>query len=102
MDELFLKILTAAYASVGIISAFGYWPTIKDVYFRKKPSANINTYAVWTVTTGISLLYGIFILNDFLFIAVSAVGFICCSAVLILSINLKYEKKTKDETSLPY
>ena len=102
MEEIFLKILTAAYACVGIISAIGYWPTIKDVYFHKKPSANISTYAVWTLTSGISLLYGTFILNDFFFRFVAGVGFVCCFTVLILTINLKYRKSSEDETSFSY
>ncbi len=99
---MFVQILTVAYASVGVISAIGYWPTIKDIHFHKKPSANIKTYAVWTLTTGISLLYGIFILNDFLFRVIAGVGFVCCFTVLALSINLKYRKVSGEEESPSY
>ncbi len=45
MKEILLQILIFAYASVGIIATIAYWPTMKDLYHHKKPSAsNYNSY----------------------------------------------------------
>ncbi len=92
MQELFLQLLRFAYGAVGLITFIAYFPTIKDLYVYKKPSANISSYILWTTTSGIALLYGLFILSDMLFISVSAVSFFACAIVLVLSIRLKRNK----------
>ena len=56
MAELFLKLLSIAYAGVGAATLVAYLPTIKDLYVHKKPSANIMSYAIWTITSGISFI----------------------------------------------
>lgn len=90
MEELLLRLLIIAYASAGVIETIAYWPTIKDLYHHKKPSANITSYVLWTVTTGIAFLYSIFILPDLLFRIVSGLNFGACALIILLSINLKY------------
>ena len=92
MIELLLQILTIAYASDGVIANVAYWPTIKDLYFHKKPSANITSYLLWTATSGIAFLYSLFVLKDSLFRIVSGLSFVANALILILSINLKYKK----------
>jgi len=72
MQELIIKLLAVAYGGVGIVNLIAYWPTIKDL-FNKKPSANIPSYFLWTVTSGITLFYSLFVLNDLLFRLVSGV-----------------------------
>ena len=94
MNEFSLYILTAAYASVGIVGKIGYWPTIKDL-FHKKPSANINTYTLWTMTSGVVFLYALLVLNDFLVKIVAGLDFLSCLTVFALGINLKYDLWTK-------
>ena len=89
MKELLLQVLTIAYASVGVIGFIAYWPTIKDLYYHKKASANVTSYLLWTATTGIAFLYSLFILPDFLFRIVSGINFGACALVLLLSIKLK-------------
>ncbi len=91
MREIFLEILILAYAGAGVLGLIGYWPTIKDLYY-KKPSANIPSYILWVITTGIAFLYGIFILPDILFILVSGANFVACVLVLCLAFALKYRK----------
>ena len=91
MKELLLQLLVVAYAGVGVISIVAYWPTIKDLY-NKKPSANITSYVLWTATTGIAFLYGLFILPDFLFRAVSGLNFGACVTVLTMSLSLNKRK----------
>ncbi|MDR2415574.1 MAG: hypothetical protein LBD75_02980 [Candidatus Peribacteria bacterium] len=54
----------------GIISMIAYLPTIKDL-LHGIPSANFTTYFLWFLYYFISILYGIFVLYDWLFILVS-------------------------------
>ena len=89
MKELLLQIIVIAYGATGIVGLVGYWPTIKDLYHHKKPSANISSYVLWSSTGGISFLYAIFILPDLLLRIVSGINFFACVAVLILSLGLK-------------
>lgn len=89
MSNLFLQLLTIAYALVGVIATIGYFPTIKDLWIHKKKSANINSYLIWTLCSGITFLYSLFILPDLLFRIVSGLNFGSCAIVLLLSIRLK-------------
>ena len=88
MQKLLLQILTIAYAGAGVLGLVAYWPTIKDLY-HKKASANIPSYILWVIATGISFLYGLIILPDLLFILVSGMNFAACLVVLLLRIRLK-------------
>jgi hypothetical protein len=92
MQGLLLKILIVAYASVGVVATIGYIPTIKDLWLRRKMSANISSYVIWTGCSGTAFLYSLFILPDLLFRIVSGLNFGCCALILILSIFLKYHK----------
>lgn len=87
--NVLLQILILAYASVGVIYAIGYLPTIKDLYNKKK-SANISSYIIWTFGTGTAFLYSLFILPDFLFRLVSGLNLLACVIILVLSIKVKY------------
>ncbi len=89
MEETLLKILIVSYGVTGIIDTIAYWPTIKDLWLLKKPSANIQSYILWTVTTGIGFLYSLLILPDLLFRFVSGMMFFANVVILILSIRLK-------------
>jgi hypothetical protein len=91
LTELLLKLLIVAYAANGIISTIAYWPTIKDL-FNKKKSANIDSYWLWTLTGAIAFLYSIFILDDWLVRIVVGLSFACCAIILVLSIGLKHSK----------
>lgn len=89
MKEFLLNVLIIVYASVSAIGIIAYWPTIKDLY-RKKPSANINSYILWTVGSGIGFLYSLFILSDLLLKIVSGLYFGANALVLLLSIKLRH------------
>ena len=93
MKELLLQILIFAYAGVGVAAIIGYIPTIIDVSIRKKKNANIGSYVIWTITSGISFLYSLFILPDLLFRVVSAFNLIGCGLVLLFSLILRYTTK---------
>lgn len=92
MNELLLQALIFAYACVGVVAAIAYWPTIRDLYYHKKLSANLTSYLLWTITSGIAFLYSLFILPDLLFRIVSGTNFLACGIILALSINLTRHK----------
>ena len=89
MREILLLALIIAYAGVNVVSLIAYWPTIRDLYFHKKPSANITSYILWTITTGVTLLYALFILPDLLFRIGAVISFGACATILILTVRLK-------------
>jgi len=91
MYDLFIKILTIAYGIGGIITILGYIPTMTDLW-NKKPSANISTYVIWTITTMVATLYGFFILNNILFNVVVTLQLIALIIILTLRIGLKVRK----------
>lgn len=86
-----MQVLTAGYASVGVIGKIGYWPTIKDLYWHKKPCANINTYALWTMTTAVVFIYAALVIDNFWFKVVAVLDFMFCLTILSLSLHLKYK-----------
>jgi uncharacterized protein with PQ loop repeat len=86
VKETFIHILIFLYGTAGILGIFAYMPTIRDLYKYKKQSANITSYALWFETTGISLLYGMFVIQDGLFIFISGTSFVACSTILALMI----------------
>ncbi len=72
-----LIILSFLYASTGIVATIGYLPTIKDLLKRKK-SANISSYIVWTFCSLISFLYALIIVSDLLLEIVTGLNFLSC------------------------
>jgi len=97
MKELFLDGLVFAYVGAGIICCLAYYPTISDLYYHKKTSVNTTTYALWTITALITLLYSIFISQDNLFRIISLINLIACSLVLFLSLKLVKARRSKTD-----
>ena len=95
MKEVLLQVLTLAYAFVGVVSIFAYWPTLKDLYDHK-PSANIKSYLVWTMTSFVSFLYSIFLLSDWLILFIFGINFIFCVVVVLLVFRIKKMSKIRD------
>jgi len=89
ISDILLKLLILAYAGVGVANIVAFWPTIKDLYFHKKKSANIHSYLIWTICGAIAFLYGVFVLQDTLYLIISGANLICCALILFLSIGLK-------------
>jgi len=85
----FISFLFGATAAIDII---GYWPTIKDLYIYKKNSANKRSFALWASTSGVSCLYGIFVLQDNLYIIVSSIYLLANLTVLILTLQINIPK----------
>ncbi|MDR0608264.1 MAG: hypothetical protein LBG52_08250, partial [Candidatus Peribacteria bacterium] len=65
-----------------------YFPTIKDL-LHGIPSANFTTYFLWLIYYVISILYGIFVLFDWLFIVVSGLdaGILLLITILIVRVQ---------------
>jgi hypothetical protein len=74
-ESLLLRVLTIACAGAGIVGVAAYWPTIKNLFYRKKSSANVSTYKIWAATSGIAFSYSLLILPDIFFKIVSAIRF---------------------------
>jgi hypothetical protein len=92
MAETFIYILTFLYGLGGIITFVGYFPTIKDLW-KKKASANVHTYLIWTLTTIVTSLYGFIVLKNLVFILVVNLQLLACATILILALRLKYKKR---------
>ena len=89
MQEILLMILIFLYSIGGIITFVWFVPTMVDLR-KNKPSANIATYVVRSLTTLFTSLYGIFILQDVVFIIVINLQLLACVIVLLLRIRLHY------------
>jgi hypothetical protein len=89
--QIFIKILIICYGASAIVNIVAYWPTIKDLSFDKQDTANLMSYTLWTFSSGISLLYGIFILKDNLLIFIS--GIIFFANLIVWLLKIRYLKK---------
>ncbi|OYT34454.1 MAG: hypothetical protein B6U87_02000 [Candidatus Aenigmarchaeota archaeon ex4484_52] len=89
--ELILTIISFLYAGTGIIAIIGYLPTIKDL-LRRKESANIHSYIVWTLCGCVSFLYALLVISDLLLESVVGLNFAFCAIILILASRLKNRK----------
>lgn len=67
---------------------------MKDLW-KGKPSANVNTYVIWSLTTFIASLYAMFVVKDLIFSLVINLQLAACLIVLILRLKLKFKKKMK-------
>ena len=99
MHNYFIEILTFFYGVGGIITFFSFVPTMIDLW-NKKPSANISTYVVWTMTTFLTSLYGIFVLHNLVFNIVINLQLLACTIVLILRIRMRKEDKIEQTHSI--
>ena len=88
MKQTFLTVLTVLYGAGGIVTFFGFFPTIKDLWLRK-PSANSTTYIVWSLTTFITSLYGLCVLQNLLFNVVINLQLVACVIILFLRVRMK-------------
>ncbi len=86
-----LTIIAFLYAGTGIIATIGYFPTIRDL-LRKKESANIHSYLIWTLCGLITFLYALFVISDLLLEIVTGLNFISCALILVLALRLKHRK----------
>ncbi|HXK52366.1 hypothetical protein H6802_00780 [Candidatus Nomurabacteria bacterium] len=93
MHEIILKFIIFAYGATSLVDAIAYWPTIKDLWFHKKPSANSRSYQVWTLSAIVTFLYSLFVLPDVLFRVVSLVMLLLNVLILVLRLRLQTFKQ---------
>lgn len=82
-----IEVLKFAYLLSGFVTFFGFLPTIIDLC-KKRDTANLTTYIIWTSTMSITSLYGFLVLQDLLFNIVVNLQLSACFIVLILKIKL--------------
>ncbi len=92
MEQYFIYIITFAYSIGGIVTFAGFFPTMKDLW-KGKPSANVHTYVIWSLTTFFTSLYAIFVVKDLVFSLVINLQLVACLIVLILRLRLKLKNK---------
>ena len=83
-----IGVLTAIYGISGAISVIAYFPTVKDLW-KGIPSANFTTYFLWFLYYLISVLYGIFVLKDILFIIVTGLDSLILLTIVILIVRVQ-------------
>lgn len=94
MSSLFLSVLKMAYGAGGVVTFVGFFPTIRDLW-KGKPSANVSTYVVWSITTFLTLLYAMLIVQDLLFSFVIGLQLAACGGVLVLRVRLKWQQSQR-------
>ena len=87
--ELLIAIISFLYAGVGVIAIIGYLPTIRDLLY-KKPSANISSYAIWTLVSTVTFLYALLVISVLLLEIVTGLLLATNAIILILALRLKY------------
>lgn len=92
MEQTFIYIVTFFYSIGGVVTFFGFFPTMRDLW-KGKPSANVHTYVIWTVTTFFASLYAMFVVQDLVFSLVVNLQLAACFIVLALRLRLKMKKK---------
>ena len=89
MGEFFVFL----YPVVAIISLFAYIPQIRTLISTKSncEEISLSSWYLWILGSGISLGYGIFHLQDFLFTLTCAISLILMSAVVALVLYRRQE-----------
>lgn len=93
-------ILTILYAFVGILGLMGFVPVIKDVYFHRKKKASTTTFMIWSFTSFVSFNYGVFVVQDRMFMTIAAINFTFCFTILMMLLFLELEGTREINTLL--
>ena len=92
MEQQFIYAITFLYSIGGVVTFAGFFPTMKDLW-KGKPSANVITYVIWSLTTLFTSLYAMFVVKDLIFSLVINLQLAACLIVLILRLKLKLKKR---------
>ena len=98
MEYLTTFILTAAFTVTGIISAIGYIPQIHTLWKddTAASSTSIRAWTTWAVTSGVGMLYSIFVIKDIFVIGNSVIQFAGCATILAVTV---YKRGDRARTS---
>lgn len=91
MEKYFILTITFLYSIGGLVTFAGFFPTMRDLW-KRKPSANVHTYIIWSLTTFLTALYAIFVVKDLVFSLVISLQLAACLIVLILRLRLKLKR----------
>ncbi len=74
------------YSFVPVLSLAGYLPQVRLLIVRKEKAASVSlsSWLLWLSMASISLGYGVFCLEDFLFSISCAMNFLGCFTVVAL------------------
>lgn len=74
------------YSFIPLIGLCGYVPQIYRLIYMNAPTNSISlaTWGLWSVTWGISLGYGVFVLKDTLFSLTCTMNLIGHAAIIVL------------------
>jgi hypothetical protein len=99
MGELFVYL----YPLVTIISVLGYIPQIKSLIKTQSNCADIalSSWYLWTVSSLISIGYGLFHIKDVMFIITCTISFILIASVTALILYRRAEFTRLYKTSAP-
>ncbi len=89
------------YPLVVAISIVGYLPQIKNlIHATSKPvNLSIHSWYIWCVSSFLSLGYGIFHLQDIMFVLTSIVGFLLIvgtTALIHYNLYVRFENKIEE------
>ena len=89
---LLKEIFIFLYPSVGLISISAFVPQIVSLIKSKTSPINISiqSWSLWVLSALISLGYGLFHLEDLMFIIISLNSFLLSAYVVVLTINKRY------------
>lgn len=91
------ELMKTLYPLVVVISIIGYLPQIQKLMFatRRAQNVSLSSWALWLVSGTLSLGYGVYVIQDFMFILTSGLGalFIYITFGLIIYNNyIRFEK----------
>ena len=90
---MMLKVLFSyLYPFVGLISVIAYMPQIKSLIKAKASPVNISikSWLLWILGAAISLGYGLFCLEDLMFILITTLSLFLMLFIITLIIYMRY------------
>ncbi len=96
------------YSTIGVITAFGYLPQVLALIRAqtKCEEVSLRAWIIWEYTSIVSLLYGLFELNDLKFTLVNTVNTFFVSLIVAIIIYKRHKYRDHipvmiDETDIP-
>ena len=87
-----MGVVSFLYSCVGLIALAGFVPQIWTLATSRSDcrEMSIRTWAIWSCSWGISLAYGVLVLNDALFVSMAVINLSCHLCVTALIVRNRY------------
>ena len=97
-------IITIAYIFMTGLSLYGYWPQIKLLLTSPGPAKDLSlqTWSIWALEGVVGLAYGIYHLEDAVFIAVAAADVLLMAVIAALLLCKRYMSVLQDRSILSF